>query len=457
METILLFLVESTICIGVFFLLYKWLLQNLTFFEWRRYCLLLMVIISITLPIFSFEIDQISSNDIFLYSNQVIEGHFEIIGEPISNVQPIDMFNWQIFFSGILAIFCLLYMLIVIWKIAMLINNIARAFSAPGDSVESHYEGIRLILSAQIKKPYSFWKTIYYPADSTLSASEKEIILEHEKIHVIQRHSLDLILLEIVKIVFWFNPIYKYLRDEIELLHEFIADAFVYRHRDHQIHYTQILIKLASVKTHSLVNNFSKIQIKDRIIMLHQNKSNQIQKIKFLCMLPVLGILFLSFSITPSYKSNTISDQMNMASFKAIVPDLFSADKTPDGWPIGDKFRSITSGFGYRKDPIDNTKKFHRGIDIKAPSGTSIVAAGDGSVIFAKSHEGGYGKHIKLQHGEYTTLYSHLSKYIVTENEVVKKGQVIGYVGSTGKSLAAHLHYEVCKNKKPIDPYELLK
>lgn len=122
--------------------------------------------------------------------------------------------------------------------------------------------------------------------------------------------------------------------------------------------------------------------------------------------------------------------------------------------PVRNKdLKRMASGYGYRKDPFTKARKMHWGMDFSAPRGTPIYAAGDGKVIRADSRSSGYGKHIRIDHGYgYMTLYAHMYKYNVKKNQRVKRGEVIGFVGSTGRSEAPHLHYEVWKDKKRINP-----
>ena len=115
--------------------------------------------------------------------------------------------------------------------------------------------------------------------------------------------------------------------------------------------------------------------------------------------------------------------------------------------------RRIGSYFGYRTDPFYKVAKFHEGIDFTAPVGTPIHATGDGMVVKVERERGGYGNSIVISHGfSYETRYAHMSKINVQRGQVIKRGQVIGLVGNTGKSTAPHLHYEVHKNGVPIDP-----
>ena len=122
--------------------------------------------------------------------------------------------------------------------------------------------------------------------------------------------------------------------------------------------------------------------------------------------------------------------------------------------PLSNKDLSrIASGFGQRIDPIYKTPKFHAGVDFSAKTGTPIYSTGDGKVIRVRKSKKGYGNHVKIDHGYgYTTLYAHMSKYIVRKGQKVKRGEIIGYVGNTGKSVAPHLHYEVHKDNIKVDP-----
>ena len=126
----------------------------------------------------------------------------------------------------------------------------------------------------------------------------------------------------------------------------------------------------------------------------------------------------------------------------------------PSIQPIkNDDLTRMASGFGYRTDPFDKSRKMHGGMDFTAPRGTPIYAASDGKITRADARSSGYGKHIRIDHGfGYVTLYAHLDKYNVKRNQMVKKGDIIGFVGSTGRSQAPHLHYEVRKDGKKYNP-----
>ena len=127
----------------------------------------------------------------------------------------------------------------------------------------------------------------------------------------------------------------------------------------------------------------------------------------------------------------------------------------PSIQPVANKdLKRMVSGFGMRIHPVYKTRKMHEGMDFTASIGTPIYATANGTVIKSTYATGGYGKHVIIKHGEfgYQTLYAHMNQINVTKNQVVKRGEIIGYVGNTGLSVGPHLHYEVHKDGHKLNP-----
>ena len=126
----------------------------------------------------------------------------------------------------------------------------------------------------------------------------------------------------------------------------------------------------------------------------------------------------------------------------------------PSIQPIkNDDLNRIASGYGIRTDPFDKSRKMHNGMDFSAPRNTPVYAASNGIISRADNRAIGYGKHIRINHGfGYLTLYAHLNSYNVVRGQNVKKGDIIGFVGNTGRSKGVHLHYEVHKDGKKVNP-----
>ena len=126
-------------------------------------------------------------------------------------------------------------------------------------------------------------------------------------------------------------------------------------------------------------------------------------------------------------------------------------DKLPLSPPLKGKLR-VSSYYGYRIHPLSGDKKFHSGVDLAVELATPVYSAGAGTVIFA-GRKGGYGRCVIIKHSfGFTSIYAHLSAYYTTKGEAVRQGQAIGFVGSTGKSTGNHLHFEIRKNNRAINP-----
>jgi murein DD-endopeptidase MepM/ murein hydrolase activator NlpD len=166
----------------------------------------------------------------------------------------------------------------------------------------------------------------------------------------------------------------------------------------------------------------------------------------------------LSIDQLYALRNDAMSGRISRALSGGFTPSL-TGDWTqyadaPSLWPIEGR---VTSSFGERQDPFNGEGAFHSGIDIAAAYGTAVRAAADGDV--AKAGFGtGYGREITIDHGhDLLTLYGHLSSIAVVEGEHVTRGQVIGYVGQSGRSTGPHLHYEVRVHDVPVNPHKYLR
>lgn len=131
-------------------------------------------------------------------------------------------------------------------------------------------------------------------------------------------------------------------------------------------------------------------------------------------------------------------------------PDMFGGVSVPSRMPLDDMV--LTSSYGMRNHPVLGSRRKHNGVDLAAAHGTPVFATADGKVEMAKRF-GSYGNYVQIGHGgEYETRFAHLASYTVAEGDTIRKGDLIGYVGSTGRSTGPHLHYEVRIEGAPVDP-----
>jgi murein DD-endopeptidase MepM/ murein hydrolase activator NlpD len=163
-------------------------------------------------------------------------------------------------------------------------------------------------------------------------------------------------------------------------------------------------------------------------------------------------------TLVPSFRESL--DEYNVlkgASFSIFsrqYPRLWQTDTKPSLWPVNGRLGGY---FGKRTDPLNGMGAFHTGVDIPAAMGTGVRAAGDGVVIRAE-RSGGYGRLVVIDHGGgITTYYGHMSKMEVVAGQEVRRGQIIGAVGNSGRVTGTHLHYEVRQGGSPVNPYIFLK
>ncbi len=197
---------------------------------------------------------------------------------------------------------------------------------------------------------------------------------------------------------------------------------------------------------------FESKPIPDSARLKEMEKSKEVQLVQS------MGETELVKSLTGQLNKLTLRVAYQVKSYGAIEGMVKNKEQLlaaiPAIQPVSNKDLSrIASGFGYRIDPVYKVTKFHAGLDFTAPTGTPIYATADGVVKEADFNAGGFGNHVVINHGYgYETLYGHMVRMKVRVGDKITRGEVIGYVGSTGKSTGPHCHYEVHRNGDPVDP-----
>ena len=197
---------------------------------------------------------------------------------------------------------------------------------------------------------------------------------------------------------------------------------------------------------------FESSPIPDSARLKEMEKSKEVQLVNS------LGETDLIKSISSQINHLILLTAYQQKSFNDIEKMVKNKEKLlaaiPAIQPVSDKdLTRIASGFGTRIDPVYKVPKFHAGLDFAAPIGTPIYATADGVVTDAGYNAGGYGNSVVINHGfGYETLYGHMYRIKAKRGQKVKRGEVIGYAGSTGKSTGPHCHYEVHRNGNPVDP-----
>ena len=163
--------------------------------------------------------------------------------------------------------------------------------------------------------------------------------------------------------------------------------------------------------------------------------------------------------LVPSYQASVeqfgFLQNMPLAHNSPTTPFHWLENTMPNIWPVQG---ALTGPFGQRIDPFEGEGAFHTGVDISSAYGTPVMATADG-VVSVANQLSGYGRLVVVRHGKsnFSTYYAHLSEFYVRPNQVVRRGEIIGKVGRSGRTTSAHLHYEVRLNHTPVNPYRFLR
>ena len=289
------FLVKSTISLSILLVVYHLFLQKEKMFRFNRYFLLVSLLFSIGVSFISFEIQQdipIAYNNVIKF--QTITANTLPIQEEVTGTNTVEQTNYW------LSLLWITYVAVTLILSYRFIQNIYRITSKAKVSKIIVHQNIRMVLLSEETLPYSFWNSIYINQNDFENGLIEQELFTHEIAHVKQKHTLDVIFIEILKTLFWFNPIFIFYKKAMQLNHEFLADENVIRaHNDVCLYQKLLLNKLSTSQPIYLASNFNFLSTKKRLIMMTKITS----KTRTLVMksFAVLGILtlFLLFAFKP--------------------------------------------------------------------------------------------------------------------------------------------------------------
>ena len=458
------YVLEVAIGIGLGAMVYTLWFRKLGLFQWRRFFLLFWPLLCFIIPLLEFErivesgsISNPEATEMALDGNAHLDQEainlFEQFVHPLSANSGLPLLEgFLAFFLKIYWIGALIFLLIFLWKAMHLLHFLKQG--------KADKKGDYTILeSSDYKAAATFGKYILKRKGEQLHP----MILAHELVHVRQKHTLDILWMELLNIFQWFNPLIYFLHKELKETHEFIADQVVVQQYN-KASYARLLVQqVQSGATPALSIPFATFT-KKRLIAMKTKTHHKMTKFRFLLLLPATLCLLAFFSMknvekptisegeAPLLENQTNLDLLSLAAVPQLPKTVEPGDAIFPVQPV-----KVTSSFGPRIHPQTKKKNHHRGIDFKAPTGTPVMAAFSGTIKAVESHKEGYGKHIIIDHGDgLTTQYAHLDAFSVELGEKVTQGQKIGDVGNTGFSLGPHLHFEIIKDGKPVDPEKYL-
>lgn len=259
-----------------FLAVYDFFLSKETFYKYNRVYLLVTPIISFVLPLIKIPtLQKVVPEEVMFYLPEVILSPQRVIEQTTYYSENSINYISILFWSGV-AFFTFIFSIKLIKIIRLIIRN---------DSVQKSF--YRLVFLHKQSKAFSFFNFIFLGKD--IPKEQQEDIIKHEMVHAKQKHSLDLLFFELLRIVLWYNPIIYFYQNRITLLHEYISDAEVVKTTQKETYFNKLLSQTFEVENISFVNQFYKHSlIKKRITMMTKNKSKQIKKAKYLLLLPML-------------------------------------------------------------------------------------------------------------------------------------------------------------------------
>ncbi|MBV1923150.1 MAG: M56 family metallopeptidase, partial [Flavobacteriaceae bacterium] len=283
----------------LFLMVYDFFLKKETFFNWNRLYLLLTPFLSIVLPLIKINaIQETIPEEYIIQLPAVIIGTLssETVNSSLwySN-QNIWMLVWGLGFVVSLLLFS---------KKQFQINQLKKR------GIKTNWEGLRIITLPSTDTAFSYFNTIFLGEE--LSEKQKSTILLHEKMHVTDKHSIDLLWFELLRIVFWFNPLVYVYQKRMVILQEFIADANVASQNDKASYYQDLLSQVFNTESISFINPFfNHSLIKKRIIMLQKSKSSKFLKLKYLLLVPIVCSMLVYSSCTQESKAQSQSTDVS--------------------------------------------------------------------------------------------------------------------------------------------------
>lgn len=453
--------------------IYQLLLAKTAMHKFKRFYLLMSLILPVAIPFIELEskdpdIALIAVNenltarlipettDMAASTPTVVQENSTSATKPSSSTgqaTPIDYQSWLIALYGVVT-------LILFTRYNLAIFTILKKARTAHNIT---FQGSRVSILNQTIVPHNFLHLIFISREDYEDIAVRNRLLTHELSHARQFHTVDILLLEFLRIIFWFNPLYIFWSRAIRANHEYLADAAVLSEFSDVNTYKKLLLsfagnklsgpKLASPSNYSLT--------KKRFIMMTKKISKSGSFLRLAIITPLLLFTAVAMTLKTSIpntpteeivKQTVVSDQEEIhPSFEGAKPSIF---------PIAEKdnpeFVLHFDATMYR----GTDREYNRtGVAYRAALGTAVRATGDGVVVTSEKNAK-RGNYVVIRHSdEYQTLYASLNELMVKEGQEVKRGTTIGTVGKSMENSNIHLHYEVLKNGKPIDPkeYYLLK
>ena len=491
------YIIEVIVCSGLFMVFYRWLLAGKISFRLCRAYIMTTMLLAVVIPALNVPLYENDTYTETLIETFVLGGNAEktetvealhtseesIAASPAEANHERTEKNTAWIISTVRTSAFIIYIITALASLALIIRNTVRISTLKRRSKLTHSEGYTLAENEEIKTPFSFIRTIFMGFN--YEQHERRQILTHEASHIRHRHSYERLALSALRSVFWFNPFFWMAEKDLEEVQEWEADKDVLSEgHDLKVYRTTIFKQLFGYNP-DISCGLNNSMTKQRFIMMNRTLNGRGGLLRLAATIPVTTAAFLAFGCgvkSPLPASETETNLADDTIVEYVIPCLSTNGTTADNGGIdyilneGDAVWAAADGRiidihdGYR-----SLVKFKPGIiellkpitPIKEESGCKMYDCGNGTTLFmgynveggdyftSNAKGSGKGLNVTIEHADGSrTTYAHLSR-IRFRNPWIKTGDIIGYAGSTGNATDTHLHFEVIKDGKAVDPGEM--
>lgn len=377
------FLIESTICLAVFLFFYNLFLEREKIHQFNRVYLLLSIVISIVIPFLNFQIfkivpvfQKLEPLKTVITSSIITEN--EIHQNSLLIEEKINFFPyllWSLY--GIISCFLLLRFGKNVWK--LIVKSKSKTILK--------FKNANLILVEEKTLPYTFLNSIFINIEDFNNRSIEEELYAHELVHVAQKHTLDILFIEFLKVIFWFNPIFIFYKKAIQLNHEFLADEEILKTYNNVSFYQNLLLKKSNnFKNIYLASNLNYSVTKKRLIMMTKHTSQKIAFFKKIAIVPVFFGLIYFFCIDVIAKEKIININYVEKDFDLINTNSFNHKSKDSIKIVIDKTRNDESIDKFKKETIssinDKIENYVIPLNEKKDKKVIVIDAGHGGHDF---------------------------------------------------------------------------
>jgi TonB family protein len=311
MNKLAIYLIEANLCLLAWYAFYRLLLNKEAYLSFNRFFLLGALVSALLLPLMSIPLPNWSPATSTIAFTPFSWAKLTIL--PVVEISSTTAYGQRLQLNGLLGLWPIIYYIGVCFFTIIFFKQLWNIYRLSKQRSATYFGKCRIILHSKDLPVFAFGKTIYWNNQLSIEDPEASVILQHELAHIKQRHTLDLLLLELVQIFFWFNPIVGLYKKSLKDVHEFLADRQALKNTDTNTYTTVLLQQVFGSNILSLSHSFNQSQLKRRIAMLNKSHITTGAWLKTLFALPLLGFMFYTFSCTPDNTDLAVAPQEEVA------------------------------------------------------------------------------------------------------------------------------------------------